>query len=87
MPVRAAGGHHQAVGDGGFALEIDKYDVLRLVVVQTGQDQVLQRADATGRVFGRPGFPFGGGAFLRTRRTFTGQRGCSFECLAEVTLA
>jgi hypothetical protein len=73
MTVRTPGGDHQTVGDGGFALEVDKYDVLRLVVVETGQDQVLQGLDAvlntTGWVFGRLG------ALPRTGRSFTVQRG------------
>jgi hypothetical protein len=45
MPVRAAGSHHQAVGHGAFALEIDENNVLGLVVVQLGQDQVFQGGD------------------------------------------
>jgi hypothetical protein len=73
MTVRTPGGDHQTVGDGGFALEVDEYDVLSLVVVETGQDQVLQRTDAVldtlGRVFGRRL------ASPRTGRSFTGQRG------------
>jgi hypothetical protein len=73
VPVRAAGGHHQAVGDGGLALEIDEYDVLGLVVVETGQDQVLQGRDPTLGVFGSRG------GFLRARRSFTGQRGAPLK--------
>jgi hypothetical protein len=75
MAVGAAGGHHQAVGDGGLALEIDENDVLRLIVVQAGQDQVLEGRDAVLRYFGRPFGSGRGGGFLRTRRNFTGQRG------------
>jgi len=77
VAVRAPGGDHQAVGDGGFPFEVDEYDVLRLVIVETGQDQVFQGAyaglDATGRIFGRLA------AFLRTRRSFTGQRGAPLK--------
>jgi hypothetical protein len=69
MTVRTPGGDHQTVGDGGFALEVDEYDVLRFVVVETRQDQVFQGADAVLDTQGRLV------AFLRTGRSFTGQRG------------
>jgi hypothetical protein len=68
MPVRAAGGHHQAVGDGGLSLEVDEHDILRLVVVETGQDQVFQGRDAG---LGVLGSRYG---LLRARRNFTVQR-------------
>jgi hypothetical protein len=46
MAVRTPGGHHQAVGHGGLALEVDEDDVLGLVVIQAVQDKLLQRGNA-----------------------------------------
>jgi hypothetical protein len=40
--MRAPGRDDHGVGDGTLALQIDKNDVLGLVVVKLGQDQVLQ---------------------------------------------
>jgi hypothetical protein len=47
MPLRAAGRHDEPVGDGAFAFEVDEDDVLGLVVVEPGEDQVLDGGDPT----------------------------------------
>jgi len=47
VPVGAAGGHDQPVGDGALAFQIDEDDVLGLVLVQAPQDPLLQSGDAT----------------------------------------
>jgi hypothetical protein len=76
MAVRAAGGHDQAVGDGALAFEIDENDILGLVVIQSGQDQVLQSVTLVVlRGLGARARDRGGGDLLRTRRGLTVQRG------------
>src|SRR3546814_3790649 len=79
MPVRPPGSDHQAVGHGALAFEVDENDVLGLVVVQAGQDQLLQSLHATLVVLRRPGVPGGDRrrTFLRTWRSCTGQRGAA----------
>jgi len=42
VTVRAAGRHDHGVGDRALSLEVDVDDVLRLVVVQAFQDQLLE---------------------------------------------
>jgi hypothetical protein len=75
--MRAARGYDKAVGDGALAFEIDENDVLGFVVVQTGQDQVLQSGGATLVVL--RGLDDGrrrrGRDLLRTGRGLTVQRG------------
>ncbi len=46
VPLRAAGRHDQAVGDRGFALEIDENDILGLVVIQPSEDQIPDGSNA-----------------------------------------
>jgi hypothetical protein len=55
VPVRAAGSHHQAVGHGALAFEIDENNVLSLVVVKFGQDQAFQGGYAAMGIQGRFG--------------------------------
>jgi hypothetical protein len=73
--VRAPGGDHQAVGDGALAFEVDEDDVLGLVVVEAGQDQLFQSGDAALGVLRAGDAPGGGGGLLRTGRGLTVQRG------------
>jgi hypothetical protein len=47
VPVRSPGGDDQPVCDRALALQIDEYDVLRLVFIQSAQDQVLQSGRAS----------------------------------------
>jgi hypothetical protein len=75
VPVRAPGGDHQAVGDGALAFEVDEDDVLGLVVVEAGQDQIFQSGDPTLGVLRAVGARGRGGGLLRTRRGLTVQRG------------
>src|SRR5690606_646670 len=84
MPMRTARGDDQPVCDGALAFEIDEYDVLRLVVVETGQDQVFQGGDATLVVQGGLGRA---DVLLRSRRGFVVQRDSSFGSLAAPNLA
>lgn len=46
MPLRAAGRHDEAIGDRGFALEINEDDILSLVVIQTAKDEIPDCGDA-----------------------------------------
>ena len=46
VPLRAAGRHDQAVGDRGFTLEINEYDILGLIIVQTAKDEIPDSGDA-----------------------------------------
>jgi hypothetical protein len=46
VPLRTAGRHDQAVGDRGFTLEIDEYDILGLIIVQTAKDEIPDSSDA-----------------------------------------
>jgi hypothetical protein len=55
MAVRSAGRDDQAVRNGALVLEVDEDDVLRLVLVQAFQDQMLQSADPTLVIRGRLG--------------------------------
>ena len=69
-----------------LALEVDEYDVLRFIVVETRQDQVLRSADANTKVLGGPSGSGEGrkpscarGAVSRV------PAGCSFLILARQT--
>ena len=73
--MRPAGGHDQTIRNGALALEIDEDNVLRLVVVETGEDQLFQGRNAAVAVLG--GFD-GRRSLVRTLRGFTNQRGSSF---------
>jgi hypothetical protein len=84
MPLRAAGRHDQPVGDGALAFEVDEDDVLGLVVVEPGEDQVLDGGVPT---LVRGGAGVGRGLMRRTGRGFAVQRGSSFDVLAGTTLA
>jgi len=42
MAVRAPGRDDHAIGDRAFVFQVDEYDVLGLIVVETGQNEVLQ---------------------------------------------
>lgn len=42
VTVRTARRHDQAVGDRAFVFQVDVDDVLRLIVVETGKDQVFE---------------------------------------------
>jgi hypothetical protein len=44
MAVRPARRDDQAVGERALVLQVDEDDVLRLVVVETGQNQLIQGA-------------------------------------------
>jgi hypothetical protein len=46
VTVRTAGRHDEAVGHRALVRQIDVNDVLRLVVVEAGQDQGLESPDA-----------------------------------------
>ena len=81
MAMGTAGGHNQAVRHGALALEVNEDNVLRLVVIQTVQDQLLQlghtlREDSPGRL---------GGGGLRSLRTVGAQRSNSCFVTAAAT--
>jgi hypothetical protein len=81
--VRTPRGDDKPVGDGALALEVDENDVLGLVVVEAGQDQVFQGADAVLVVLGGVGVRMDVVRGLRrTGRGLALQRGCSFVVLA-----
>ncbi len=70
MAMRTAGRHNQAVRHGALALEINEDNVLRLVIIQSIQDQFLQLGNALRK--DSPGGLGGGG--LRSLRTVGAQR-------------
>jgi hypothetical protein len=59
VTVRPSRSHDQAVGERAFVLQVDKDNILRLVVVETGQNQLVQGA---------------GGDFRRNLRGVAAQR-------------
>jgi hypothetical protein len=63
VTVRAARGHDQTVGDRALVLEIDMDDVLRLIVVETGENQGFETflARRSGGLAGAGTGRFGGG--------------------------
>jgi len=80
VTVRAAGRHDEAVGHGALVRQVDVNDVLRLVVVQTGQDQGLEGLDVqvrreAGMLSGRLG---GNRIFLRNLRGVATQRNAPY---------
>ena len=46
VSLRTAGRDDQAVGDRGFTLEINEYDILSLVIIQPSEDQIPDGGDA-----------------------------------------
>jgi len=42
MAVRSPGRHNQAVGEGALVLEVDEDDVLGLVIVKLGQNELVE---------------------------------------------
>jgi len=87
--MRAPGRDDHGVGDGTLALQIDENDVLGLVVVKLGQDQVLQGGYATLVLKGGFGVPRRdlGRTFGRARRGVSLQRDSSSSFLAPRTLS
>jgi hypothetical protein len=80
VAVRPAGCDHHGVRHGALAFEIDEDDVLGLVVVELGQDQIFQGGYATLVLEGGFGVPRRdlGRSLRRARRGVSLQRDSSF---------